>query len=123
MRAPRIPTALLAGALLLPPLLAARPLAARPLGAPGQGPAPASIPLECRLAGGAWQRCQMQVERIGEAWVLLIGDQRFAFRHDGSGAVTLEQDGGQRRRVNASWQADASLCWDGVCARGEIPLD
>jgi hypothetical protein len=25
--------------------------------------------------------------------------------------------------VNSRWIESSSLCWDGVCARGDIPLD
>jgi len=27
------------------------------------------------------------------------------------------------RPVQALWRADASLCWNGICAKGPIPLD
>lgn len=82
-----------------------------------------TVALQCRLAGGAWQPCQMQVERVGSHWWLLIGGQRLEFRHDGRGQVTMQQGNGDWRQVDSSWGEDASLCWNGVCARGDIPLD
>lgn len=82
-----------------------------------------TIALECRLASGPWQPCQMKVERLGAHWWLLIGDQRLEFRHDGRGQVTMQRGQENWRQVDSRWGDDASLCWDGVCARGEIPLD
>mgnify|MGYP006935497374 CR=1 FL=1 len=82
------------------------------------------VPLECSLDAGAWTLCTMQVERIGEHWWITSGDQRIEFRHDGRGGITMRRhrDAGWQA-VSASWTADAALCWDGVCARGPIPLD
>lgn len=60
---------------------------------------------------------------MGLHWVLRVGGQRFEFRHAGDGAVRMQRDSGPWQPVTARWQADASLCWDGVCARGPIPLD
>jgi len=82
-----------------------------------------AVALQCRLAGGAWQPCQMQVERVGSHWWLLIGGQKLEFRHDGRGQVTMQRGNGDWRQVDSRWGDDASLCWDGVCARGDIPLD
>jgi hypothetical protein len=82
----------------------------------------AEIPLECRLGAGPWQQCRMRVEEMGAHWFLLVGDRRIEFRHDGSGTVTMGE-GGQSRPVTSRWLEDRSLCWDGTCARGEIPLD
>ncbi len=83
------------------------------------------IPLECRLGDGPWQQCQMRVEQVGGHWWLLIGEQQVEFRHDGSGTVTMQGagEGSGWRPVSSRWQEDASLCWDGVCAKGDIPLD
>lgn len=82
------------------------------------------VPLECRLEAGAWRLCTMEVERIGEHWWITSGEQRIEFRHDGRGGITMRRDRqGSWRAVSASWSADATLCWDGVCARGSIPLD
>jgi hypothetical protein len=79
--------------------------------------------LQCRLGQGPWQPCQMQVQDVGLRWELLIGARRIGFRHGGDGAVHMRQSAGQWRPVEATWQPDAILCWDGVCARGSIPLD
>ncbi len=82
------------------------------------------VPLECSLNAGEWRQCTMRVERIGEHWWIRTADARIEFRHDGRGGVAMRREPGQRwRRVAATWAADASLCWDGVCARGAIPLD
>jgi hypothetical protein len=86
-------------------------------------PLPGLVPLECRLDAGPWQNCQMQVEEIGAHWFLVVGGQRIEFRHDGRGSVTMQKPSGGWRPVSSHWQEDTSLCWDGVCARGDIPLD
>jgi hypothetical protein len=86
-------------------------------------PLPAEISLECRLDQGPWQNCRMQVQDIGAHWFLLVGGQRIEFRHDGRGSVTMQKASGGWRPVSSRWQEDTSLCWDGVCARGDIPLD
>ncbi len=117
MQPSRLLTGPLHALLALPLVLAGLPLLAEERDG-GQ-----SVPLECRLAGGPWQHCRMRVERVGEHWFLLVGGQQFEFHHDGTGQVTMQQGAGARRSVSATWQADASLCWDGVCARGPIPLD
>jgi hypothetical protein len=80
------------------------------------------IPLQCRLGQGPWQDCQMRVEQLGAHWFLLIGGRRIEFRHDGQGAVTMQEQG-RTREVTSRWGEDQTLCWDGTCARGEIPLD
>jgi hypothetical protein len=87
----------------------------------GRG-APALIPLQCRLGDGPWQDCRMRVEEVGAHWILLVGGRQIEFRHDGSGTVTMREQG-RVRAVTSRWQEDRSLCWDGTCARGEIPLD
>jgi hypothetical protein len=84
---------------------------------------PGLVALECRLDEGPWQTCQMQVEQIGAHWFLLVGGQRIEFRHDGRGSVTMQKPSGGWRPVSSRWQEDTSLCWDGVCTRGDIPLD
>lgn len=96
----------------------------------GQAPLPAlalpegsGIPLECRLGDGPWQSCRMEVQQVGTHWVLLVGRQRVEFRHDGTGAVRMQKDTSGWRPVSSRWNEDTSLCWDGVCARGDIPLD
>jgi hypothetical protein len=79
--------------------------------------------LQCRLAGGPWQPCRMEIEEIGQHWVLRIGQQRIEFRHSGDGAVRMQTGASSWQTVTATWQKDTSLCWDGVCAKGDIPLD
>lgn len=86
-------------------------------------PIPGRISLECRLADGPWQACTMQVEQLGAHWYLLVGGDRIEFRHDGRGSVTMLKPSVGWRPVNSRWLEDTSLCWDGVCARGDIPLD
>ena len=84
------------------------------------------IPLECRLEQGPWQDCQMRVDQVGAQWWLLIGERQLEFRHDGSGTVTMQGgpgEGGGWRPVSSRWEEDASLCWNGICAKGDIPLD
>jgi hypothetical protein len=82
-----------------------------------------SIPLECRLAAGAWQPCTMTVLQLGEHWWLQVGNQRLEFRSDGRGSVSLRSGTGVPRSVQPVWSADQALCWDGVCAKGNLPLD
>jgi hypothetical protein len=80
------------------------------------------IPLECRVGQEPWQPCQMEVIELGRHWLLRVGLRRIDFRHDGTGAVQMRQ--GERWMVVAPrWGEDQSLCWESVCARGEIPLD
>ncbi|QPN66186.1 hypothetical protein [Synechococcus sp. CBW1006] len=112
-------------ALLLGPI-AALPAQSDP---GGSDPEPSSsspiVSLDCRLADGPWQPCAMTVMSIGERWQLQVGERRYDFQHDGSGSVRMRQDqaAGGWREVESTWSADASLCWDGLCARGDIPLD
>jgi hypothetical protein len=108
--APILLPALLLGILLVPAALAM--------------PQGSQVPLECRLGDGPWQDCHMQIESIGMHWWLLIGEQRVEFRHDGRGRVTMqEREGGGWRPVDSRWAEDTSLCWNGICAKGDIPLD
>ena len=86
-------------------------------------PTPQAIPLECRLEQGQWQACRMEVVAIGSKWALVVGAQRWEFRHDGRGIVTMKHGEGSWRPVSSRWEERNSLCWDGVCARGDIPLD
>ena len=96
---------------MLPPSQAAAPLI-------GQ-----SIPLECRLAGGPWQPCTMTVLLLGQHWWLQVGSERLEFRSDGRGSVNLRSGTGAVRAVQPVWSSDQALCWDGVCAKGALPLD
>jgi len=82
-----------------------------------------AIPLECRLGQGPWLACRMEVVAIGSQWALVVGAQRWEFRHDGHGSVTMQHGEGPWRPVRSRWDDQNSLCWDGVCARGDIPLD
>ncbi|MFM7674506.1 MAG: hypothetical protein ACKO5F_02710 [Synechococcus sp.] len=103
--------------LALPPVLA---------GQEGTAAAPAgTVHIDCQLAGGPWQPCDLQVESIGERWKVLVGPRIYEFLHDGSGTVRMRQGPGGEgwREVQSTWTADAALCWDGLCARGDIPLD
>jgi hypothetical protein len=65
----------------------------------------------------------MEVQDVGLHWILRIGEQRIEFRHSGDGAVRMQRGIGSWQPVTAAWQPDTSLCWDGVCAKGDIPLD
>jgi hypothetical protein len=93
------------------------------IGRGASGPTPGALPLECRLGEGPWQACWMEVIEVGRHWVLRVGPRHLEFRHDGRGGVRMQRDGGPWRPVTARWQAPRDLCWDGLCARGEIPLD
>jgi hypothetical protein len=64
----------------------------------------------------------MEVIDPGRRWFLVVGRQRFGFQHDGTGRMQMAVEG-RWREVTPRWLEDGSLCWDGVCARGEIPLD
>lgn len=82
-----------------------------------------TVPLQCRLRTGPWQPCRMEIQAVGERWWLQIGSERIEFRHGGDGSVRMQRAGGAWQPVDSSWQKDSSLCWDGVCTRGAIPLD
>lgn len=79
--------------------------------------------LQCRLAEGPWQQCRMVVAADGMAWTLELSGESIHFRHDGRGTVNMQRQDQRGRAVQPRWLADASLCWDGVCAKGAIPLD
>ena len=79
--------------------------------------------LRCRQLPGAWQRCHMQLDASGLRWTLQFGHHSVEFRHDGHGQVSIRRAPGRWRAVQARWLADASLCWDGICAQGAFPLD
>jgi hypothetical protein len=91
-------------------------------GAPGHGQG-FSVPLRCQVDGGAWRDCQMVVEQVGALWQLVLGHERYGFQHDGRGLVRMRRGSGAWTPVQTRWSADASLCWDGLCAQGAIPLD
>ena len=91
------------------------------------------LPLRCRLGEGPWQHCSMDLDRPGERWSIQVAGRRIAFRHDGSGTVTMQDpapvstansgDGRAWVPVATTWIAGPALCWNGVCAQGDIPLD
>ena len=91
-------------------------------GADGVGEA-FSVPMRCQVNGGAWHECQMVVDQVGSHWQLVLGNDRYGFQHDGRGLVRMRRGSGAWSTVEPRWTADASLCWDGLCAQGAIPLD
>ncbi|WP_233128471.1 MULTISPECIES: hypothetical protein [Synechococcales] len=91
-----------------------------------------AVPLRCRVGDGPWLGCAMEVEQLGASWTLVVGKRRIGFRHDGSGMVRMQNQirghqrgssGGDWIAVETSWIAGPALCWNGVCAQGDIPLD
>lgn len=89
----------------------------------GPEPSHPPVPLRCQLEGGPWQDCRMIVESLGERWSLAVGPDEVRFEHDGRGHVRMQRRGSDWVPVDAHWTADAALCWDGVCAKGDLPLD
>lgn len=87
-----------------------------------QGQRLRTIPLSCQLANGPWQSCHMEVMELGRHWFLVVRNERIEFRHDGTGQVQMGRDG-HWQNVTPRWGRDQSLCWDTLCARGDIPLD
>ena len=83
---------------------------------------PPPVALQCQLDGGPWRDCLMRIESIGQRWSLEMGREQLWFEHDGRGLVRMRRRGGWVP-VEPRWNADAALCWDGICAKGEIPLD
>jgi hypothetical protein len=81
------------------------------------------VPLECQLESAEWQPCQLTIEQLGSHWWLEMGGKRFEFHSDGRGGVTLTDSSGARRQVEPVWTAQQALCWNGVCAKGDLPLD
>ena len=81
------------------------------------------VPLQCQLGKGPWQDCLMDVEAVGLHWWLQIGSERIEFRHDGRGNIRMRQGLQAWRSVRSHWSREAALCWNGLCAKGEIPLD
>lgn len=80
------------------------------------------VALQCQLDGGPWRDCLMRIESIGQRWSLQVGQEQVRFEHDGSGLVRMRREG-RWVPVQPHWRADAALCWDSICAKGEIPLD
>jgi hypothetical protein len=88
------------------------------------------IALRCRDRQGPWRDCQMLVEAVGERWSLILDGQRIEFRHDGRGSVTMQRPSPSQPAstppwipVEARWSEEPALCWDGICAQGDLPLD
>ena len=91
------------------------------------------VPLRCRLGDGPWQNCSLEVDSPGERWAIQVGGRRIGFRHDGSGTVTMNDSPpgepaipgqpGAWVPVETTWISGPALCWNGVCAQGDIPLD
>ncbi len=91
--------------------------------APALRAAPQEISLECRLGEGPWQPCRMTIESVGERWQIEQNGRRVDFRHDGRGVVQMLRPGEAWQSVKANWVEDQALCWDGLCAKGDFPLD
>lgn len=89
----------------------------------GAGGLAAPVPLQCRLGDGPWRPCVMRVESVGLAWQIQLNGEQISFRHDGRGRVRMRRASQEWVPVEARWSDDAALCWDGVCARGDLPLD
>jgi len=85
--------------------------------------APLRIPVQCRLGSGPWRECTMAIQRAGEHWWLEVGAQRLEFRSDGRGQIRLIEPSGLKRVVSPRWEEQQALCWDGICAKGNFPLD
>ena len=86
------------------------------------------VDLQCQLDGGAWQACRMQVQDIGRAWRVEMGQETLLFRHNGGGTIAMKQRGRPWRLVQTRWigvpaSARSALCWGSLCALGAVPLD
>lgn len=116
--------ALMAG--LAAALLLAAAQASEPVKAPAEPAHPAPIgrriALECRLGPAPWTPCTLVVAEVGVRWWLLLDGSRYSFQHDGRGRVELRHNGGEAQLVESTWQGEA-LCWNTLCARGDLPLD
>jgi hypothetical protein len=64
----------------------------------------------------------MEVMDVGRHWVVVMARRRFEFHHDGKGRVRMRANG-PWQEVTPRWEKDGSLCWDGLCVRGDLPLD
>ena len=94
------------------------------LAAPTRAETAGAVTMECRNADQAWSPCQYVSEQPGARWELAFSNQIVRFQHDGSGSMEMKI--GERApwaRVEARWRPDGTLCWNTVCARGNIPLD
>ena len=93
-------------------------------GAPTRAESAVAVTMECRHANQAWSPCRYVSEQPGARWELAFSNQVVRFQHDGSGTMQM-QIGDQTpwAEVQTRWSADGTLCWNTVCARGDIPLD
>ena len=83
-----------------------------------------SLPLECRRQHQNWRNCRFESEQPGASWQLAFEDQTVRFRHDGSGRMRMQLNANSPwTSVEPRWVAEQTLCWNEICARGEIPLD
>ena len=83
-----------------------------------------SLPMECRQQKESWQPCRYESEQPGARWRLAFQNQTVHFRHDGTGLMQMQVgDHSAWTAVQARWIAERTLCWNDVCARGDIPLD
>ena len=55
-------------------------------------------------------------------WTIELGPRRIVFRQDGSGIVQMRSSASWIP-VETTWIAGPALCWNSVCAQGDIPLD
>ncbi|CAI8385832.1 MULTISPECIES: hypothetical protein [unclassified Synechococcus] len=94
------------------------------LGLAAQARPAVSVPIECRQQHQEWQNCRYESDQPGSSWQLAFEDHVVRFNHDGSGHMKMQlNDNGDWTGVQARWIAERTLCWNDVCARGEIPLD
>ena len=83
-----------------------------------------SVPVECRQHHQAWQDCRYESDQPGSNWQLAFESTTVRFHHDGSGRMKMQRnDKNNWTGVQARWVAERTLCWNDICARGEIPLD
>ena len=70
----------------------------------------------------SWQPCRYErTTRSRWRWPF---KQTVHFRHDGTGLMHMQVgDQATWTTVQARWVAERTLCWNDVCARGDIPLD
>lgn len=83
-----------------------------------------SLPVECRQQHQDWQNCRYESDQPGRSWQLAFPNKTVRFDHDGSGRMRMQlNENGDWTGVQSRWIAERTLCWNDVCARGEIPLD
>ena len=83
-----------------------------------------SVSMECRRQHQDWRICRFESDQQGASWQLAFEDRTVRFRHDGSGRMRMQlNDDSAWTSVQPRWIAERTLCWNEICARGEIPLD